>query len=59
MSFGLTLQGRREKTGRQHPHHFLEQKNFFHVISENITFLHVKNIWDLSLFIEQDISDKK
>ena len=32
---------------------------FFHVKSENIKFLHVKNIWDLSLFIEEDISYKK
>ena len=32
---------------------------FFQVKSENIKFLHVKNIWDLSVFIEQAISDKK
>ena len=31
---------------------------FFHVKSEKIKFLHVKNIWDLSLFLEQDLSDK-
>ena len=47
---------------RQHPlatHHFLEQKNVFHVKSENIRFLDVNNMRDFSLFIEQDISDKK
>ena len=27
------------------PHHFLEQKIFFHVKSENIKSLHVINIW--------------
>ena len=27
--------------------------------SENIEFLHVKNMCDFSLFIEQDMSDKK
>ena len=32
---------------------------FFDVKSENIKFLHMKNIWGLRLFIEQDISDKK
>ena len=32
---------------------------FFQVKSENIKFLHVKNIWDLSVFIEQALSDKK
>ena len=34
-------------------------KFFSHVKSEHIKFLHVKNIWDLSLFIEHDISLKK
>ena len=34
-------------------------KVFFHVKSETIKFLQVKSISDLSLFIEQDISDKK
>ena len=34
-------------------------KFFFQVKSENIQFFHVKNILDLSLFIEQEISDKK
>ena len=35
-------------------------KNVFsHVKSENLKFLHVNNIRDFSLFIEQNISDKK
>ena len=33
-------------------------KFFFHVKSENIKYLHVNNMWDFSLFFEQDISDK-
>ena len=41
------------------PASFPAAKFFFHVKSENIKFLDVKNIRDLSLFIEQDISDKK
>ena len=56
------IQGRREKggqEGRQSPHHFLVQKSFSHVKSENLKFLHVNKMWDFSLFIEQDISDKK
>ena len=32
---------------------------FFYVKLENIKFLHVNNIWDFSLFVEEDISDKK
>ena len=32
---------------------------FFHVKLKNIKFLQVSNMWDFSLFIEQDISDKK
>ena len=39
-------------------HHFLEEF-FFHVKSETVKFLQGKKIRDLSLFIEQDISDKK
>ena len=46
------------ETGGQ-PAPFPGAKFFSHVKSEHIKFLHVKNIWDLSLFIEQDISDKK
>ena len=34
-------------------------KIFFHVNLENIKFLHVNKMWDFSLFIEQNISDKK
>ena len=41
------------------PRHFVEQKFSFHAKSENIKLLHVNNMWDFSLFIEQDISDKK
>ena len=41
------------------PHHFQDQKIFFHVKLGNIKFLHVSNMWDYSLFIEQDLSDKK
>ena len=62
MSFVLTLQGCREKGsggGAPAPSPLPGAKKFFHLISENITVLIVKNIWDLSLFIEQDISDKK
>ena len=40
-------------------YHFLEQNLFFHVKLENATFLHVNNMGDFSLFIEQGISDKK
>ena len=43
----------------QPTHHFLEQKKFLHLNSENIKFLHANNMWDFSLFIEQDRSDKK
>ena len=32
---------------------------FSHVKLENLKFLHVNNMLDFSLFIEQDISDKK
>ena len=39
-------------------HHFLEE-NVFHVKLENIKSLHVINIWDFGLFIEQDMNDKK
>ena len=60
-------QDRREKggrgegrgEGRQPTHHFLMQKVFFHVKSDNIKSLHVINIWDFGLFTEQDVSDKK
>ena len=38
---------------------FLEQNFFSHVKSENIAFSHVNNVSDFSLFVEQDISDKK
>ena len=34
------------------------KKKCFFVKLENITFLHVNNMIDFSLFIEQDISDK-
>ena len=41
------------------PHQFQEQKFFLHVKTENTKFLHVNNICDFSLFIKQDINDKK
>ena len=46
----MLWQGRREKEGREgaSPPPF-----------PGATYLHVNNKWDLSLFIEQDISDKK
>ena len=40
------------------PHYFLEEKFFFHVKSENIKVLHLINIWDFGLFIEQDMWQK-
>ena len=60
--FYVCRQGRRER--RQGalatpPPPFPGAKYFFHVKSENIKVLHVKNIYDLSAFIEQGISDKK
>ena len=48
-----------ERRGASPPTIILEQKLPFHLKLENIKFLDVKNIWDLSLFIEQDIRDKK
>ena len=50
-------QGRRQHSLPFPP--FPGAKFLFHVKSENRKFLHVKNIWNLSLFVEQDISDKK
>ena len=42
------------------PHPPFPWENYFSlVISENIQSLDVKNMWDFSLFIEQDVSDKK
>ena len=42
------------------PHPPFPSENYFSlVISENIQSLDVKNMWDFSLFIEQDVSDKK
>ena len=40
------------------PNHSIEKKNF-HAKLESINFLQVNNIWDFSLFTEQDISGKK
>ena len=59
------LQGRSQRGGREAPFppiptpHFQEQNFFFHVKLGNIKFLYVNNMWDYSLFIEQDSSDKK
>ena len=37
----------------------LWSKYFFSLLkSENIKFFHVNNMWDFSLFVEQDITDK-
>ena len=55
--------GKGGQRGREHqppsPHYFLEQNVFFHVKLKNIKSLHVINICDFGLFIEQDKSDKK
>ena len=54
--------GRREGGGDRGaltPLPFPGAKLFFHLKSETIRFLQVKNIRDLSLFIEQDISGQK
>ena len=37
----------------------LEKKNYFRVKPVNMKFLHVNNMWDFSLFTEQDMIDKK
>ena len=56
----LIPQGRRERGAALPPPPTISwSKIFFHVKLKNIKFLHLKNIWDLSVFIEQDISDKK
>ena len=49
----------KEERGGASPPPFPGAKSFFHVKSETIKSLQVKNIWDLSLFIERGISDKK
>ena len=41
------------------PRDFQKHKFFFHVKLGNIKFLHVNNMGNYSLFIEQDLSDKK
>ena len=41
------------------PSPFLGAENSFHVKMENIKFWYENNMWDFSLFIEQDISNKK
>ena len=59
--------GRRERRGgrkrQPHPHPTTtiswSKKLFLHVKLENINFVHANNIWGFSLFIEQDLSDKK
>ena len=50
--------GRREGTGGASRPTLSWSKIFFHLNSENIKFVHVKNMWDFSLFIEQGLSDK-
>ena len=62
-AFGCHKQDRRERGqgGAPPPPRPIScsKKNFFHVKLENIHFLHVNNMRDFSLFIEQEISDKK
>ena len=59
----MLMQGRREMgggAGGGSPPTISWSKNCFsHVKLENLKFLHVNNMLDFSLFIEQDISDKK
>ena len=52
------LWGKEGRDGASPPP-FPGAKFFSHVKSETIKLLQMKNIWVLSLFIEQDISDKK
>ena len=40
------------------PYHFLQQIFFFYLKSENRKSLHVSNMWDFSLCIEQDMVAK-
>ena len=53
------MAGPQEKGGQEGGAPFPGGNFFFHLKSETVKFLQVKNIWDLSLFIEQDISDEK
>ena len=66
----VSVQGRRERRGGAggapapppFPTMSWSKKKFFHVKLENKIFvklLHVNNMWDFSLFIEQDVGDKK
>ena len=48
-----------DKGSAPSPPPFLGTIFFFHVKSENAKLLHVNNMWDFSLCIEQEISDKK
>ena len=52
-------EGATGKAAPHSPYRFHEQKTFFDVKSENLKFLWENNMWDLSLFIEQDIRDEK
>ena len=44
---------------REPPFRGTKKKNFPRKIGKHKIGLHVDNIWDFSLFIEEDISDKK
>ena len=52
-------QGDRGRQPPPPPPPFSEANFFFLVKSENITFSHVNDMWDFTLFVEQDISGKK
>ena len=63
-TFYISLDRTAEKGGQGRctstpPAPFPGAKILFHVKLENIKFLHVNNMWDHSLLIEQDLSDKK
>ena len=56
------IQGRREsgdKRDASPPLRHFRAKIFFQLKLENIKFLHVNNMWDFSLIVEQNISGKK
>ena len=53
------MAGPQEKGGQEGGSTISWRKFFFPPKIGTVKFLQVKNIWDLSLFIEQDISDEK
>ena len=49
------MQGRRKKRGGGVlALYYFSEQYFFQVKSKNIRFLHANNMWDFSLFIEQE-----